>query len=89
MNEIEPGGVYVDARDRTYRCDSVVAHSVPILPIPDYDEFTTAAIKVAVCRAVGDNAPAGRFYFFMDGQRVGSTSPNSVLVRRVSGGSHG
>ena len=89
MNEIEPGGGYIDGRDRMYRCDGVMLHTVPILPITDYDEFTTAAIKVAVCRAVGDNAPAGRFYFFMDGQRVGSTSPNSVLVRRVSGGSHG
>lgn len=89
MNEIEPGGVYIDGRDRMYRCDSVVAQAVPLPPSIDPDALIGVATKIAVCRAVGDNAPAGRFYFFMDGQRVGSTSPNSVLVRRVSGGSHG
>jgi hypothetical protein len=84
MNEIEVGKHYQDERGYKYRCDAVVTHAVPMRVI-DSDEIVRAAVRVAVCRHVsgGGRQFAGRFYFFMDGQRVGSTSDACSLVRET------
>jgi hypothetical protein len=87
MNEIEVGKHYQDERGYKYRCDAVVTHAVPMLPmrVIDSDESFRAAVRVAVCRHVsgGGRQFAGRFYFFMDGQRVGNNSSVCALVRET------